>query len=75
MALLSSDVTTTTLILLVNDHGKNQVEIGWTLSTGGSQPSPSAGRIAARGTVGVSSGKWPEKPQPNDISGILILRG
>lgn len=67
--LLSSDVTLG-LILLVNDHGKNQVEIGWRLSAGGTLPSPSPGRIAAQGTVGVSLGKWPKTSQPNDISGI-----
>lgn len=50
------------LILLVNDHGNNQVQVGWRWSAGGSLPSPSPGRIAAQGTVGVSSGKWQKSP-------------
>lgn len=45
----------------MNDHGKNQVEVGWRLSTCGSLPSPSPGRIAAQGTGGVFAGQWPKK--------------
>lgn len=58
------------LIHMVNDHGKNQVEIECRLSTGGSQPSPSPGRIAAQGTVGVSSGKWQKKKSSNQMTSV-----
>lgn len=62
------------LILLANDHGKNQVGRGWRLATVGSLPSPPLGRIAVLGTFGVFQQNGPKKPPPNNIDGILWIQ-